>query len=99
VPSNYETFGLVVIEALACKTPVLASSKVPVAREISGVTLTGTDSESIKKGITYMQEHYKTAKQKTAKSHSLVVRKYAKEAVLKKEIDQILKWYEQKEAR
>jgi len=46
LPSHQENFGVVVVEALACGTPVLISDKVNIAREISarGAGLTGSDT-------------------------------------------------------
>jgi glycosyltransferase involved in cell wall biosynthesis len=90
VPSHYETFGVVVIEALACNTPVLSSRNVPVALQIPGLNLTGTDTRSIKEGIQRIREHYGSVQKATEKAHRNVVEKFSKDVVLTEEIDRIL---------
>lgn len=81
VPSLHETFGSVVIESLACGTPVIASKYVNVAK-ITPCILTDTDSESIKEALN------KTLIQPNPIK---IAQKFNKDKVLNKEYDDIKK--------
>jgi glycosyltransferase involved in cell wall biosynthesis len=57
LPSHQENFGIVVAEALACRTPVLITDKVNIWREVkkSGAGLVGSDDVE---GVTGLMEQF-----------------------------------------
>jgi len=92
-PSLYETFGNVVLESLACNTPIIVGENV-----VAGVILkdylvmTKKDSDSIKKVIEEAIKNCNNLKKKT-KAGCLYVRKYfSDQKVLNSEIMEILKY-------
>ena len=62
LPSLYETFGVVYIEAMACGKPVIATdvggAKEFITKDV-GVTVLPRDVDTLARAIEYMLDHYK----------------------------------------
>jgi len=100
MPSLYESFGTVVLESLACKTPVLVSEGVTAGKLLEKfVTVTSTRSEDIKSAIQSIIERYEEVKRKTEKGYRKVVRDYSKDVVLKREAEAIFEAYNRRQRR
>jgi len=92
MPSFYESFGNVVLEALACGTPVLASDKVTAGRLLSRyIGICATSSKSIEQHIIFMRNNYGQVLEGTKKGMKFVRENLSKEKVLKKECEFVLK--------
>jgi len=60
LPSLWEAFGVVLIEAMACGKPVIATScgQKEVVNEETGILVPSKDSEALAEAIDYMLDHY-----------------------------------------
>lgn len=79
-PSLYEPFGIVALEAMAAKCPVIVSSvgglKEVVQHDVTGVTIYPDNIESTAWGILHTLKDLKVAKRRAAKAYRMVKREY-----------------------
>lgn len=91
LPSFYESYGSVVLEALATGTPVLVSDNVTAGRELFDyVSVCGTDWRSIRSMIHLIAINYNYVLKKTQRGTDYVRSFLNKEAVLGKEWSSML---------
>jgi len=94
MPSLYESFGLIALEALACETPVLLSKYANSREELKDfVYVCDTSSTSIAEVITTIKANYKKAKSKAKNGIKTILKTYEKEKVLKEQVNFILNYY------
>lgn len=84
LPSYSESFGMSIIEALACGTPVVISDRVNIYREIEAAqcgVVTKREVTEIAKGILFLLQHPAEAKQMGLRGRNLVEEKFTWTAV------------------
>jgi glycosyltransferase involved in cell wall biosynthesis len=83
-PSLYEGFGLPVIEAMQCKTPVVVTNNSSLTEIASPDTvLVETDAENIAKGVTQILEMTKVKRQEIIKNNFQWSQKFSWDKVAK----------------
>jgi len=83
-----EPFGTVVLEALACEKPVVASNVggIPeiVSTKVNGILVQPNDRESLATEVTYLLQNPKFAKQLGRNGRNVVLKRFSFEVVAKK---------------
>lgn len=84
LPSHSENFGMSVVEAMACGTPVIISDKVGISSHIlskkAGI-ITTTDTASVVEGIEKIISNSQKGKELSKAGRQMVIDKYGIEAV------------------
>ncbi len=79
--NNNEAFGIVLIEAMACETPVIASNlpgvRTVFENEKSGLVVEPKDIEDLKNKIKLILNNPKKQKSMSKEAHKLVLKKYS----------------------
>jgi glycosyltransferase involved in cell wall biosynthesis len=90
LPSTYELFGITVLEAMACGTPVVASKYAGIRTVITsgknGVLVDPTDTEDLAAAMIQILKDKKKAERFGQAGHRLVRRSYTWKAVASKHI-------------
>jgi len=90
LPSYHESFGMAVIEAMACGLPVIISDKVGIHKEIkennAGLIIT-CNTESLYNGIKTLLDNRQLAETLAANARAMVARYYDIEVAAQKLID------------
>lgn len=84
LPSFSESFGMSIVEALACGTPVVISDRVNIYREIEAAqcgVVTRREITEIANGILFLLQHPAEAKQMGLRGRALVEEKFTWTAV------------------
>jgi len=85
--TSSETFGIVLLESLACKTPVITTDIVGIANDIKknncGIVVKTKDSQALAESIIKILNNPKLAKQMGENGRKLVEQKYTWEKIAK----------------
>ncbi|MEM3556242.1 MAG: glycosyltransferase family 4 protein [Candidatus Micrarchaeia archaeon] len=77
-PSLWESFGIVLLEAMACKTPIVASNVASIPEVVGecGVLVEPRNSKAISEGVTQLLDDKKTARELAQKAYRRVKRSF-----------------------
>jgi glycosyltransferase involved in cell wall biosynthesis len=100
LPSESESFGLAIVEAMASGTPIIISNKVGIAEQVkkrkAGI-ITNNSPEDIARGIALVCDNMEFRKEITKNAIALVKQEYNTKktaALIKKEFSMIVKKFE-----
>ena len=101
VPSHYEPFGLVAIEAMACGTPVIASEvgglKFTVINELTGLLVPSQDERAFAKAIDRVLSYPAWSRQLEKDARKRVVSMFSWDGVARQLEEQYLSYANQKQ--